>query len=262
MALLERVRGPGAAVGYRSPALAALGVPHWFSTRRGAEPGDPAGPGGGGLDLGELDEARKRLVTAAAGAPDARIVRARQVHGALVLDGDAALKTCAGEADAIVASRADRLALVRVADCVPVLLAGPQGARVAAVHAGWRGIVAGVVPAALEALGECAAAAVGPCISAAHFEVGEEVADVFRAVELGEVVSEREGSRPHVDLRRAVRIQLLRARPELRHALDASNLCTYAHADELWSHRRDVTHGGRASTGRQGAAIAAREART
>jgi hypothetical protein len=259
MTLLERVYAPSGALGYRSPALAALGVPHWFATRVAVAPGAVE------LDLGELDPALARLVAAAAGAPEAALVRVRQVHGAGVFDADATESAVldahdAGlrAADAIVASRPDRLALVRVADCVPVLLAGPAGARVAAVHAGWRGIVAGVIPAALAALGECAAGAIGPCISAAHFEVGEEVADAFRAAELGECVGERAGRRPHVDLRRAARIQIERARPEAR--LDETDLCTYAHARELWSHRRDVTHGGRATTGRQGAAIAPRRA--
>ena len=257
MTLLERMQAPSGAVGYVSPALAALGVPHWFATRVAGEPGEPE------LDLGELTPALARLVAAAAGAPGAALVRVRQVHGAGVFDADAAdgpvidaRDAAPHAADAIVASRPDRLALVRVADCVPVLLAGPGGARVAAVHAGWRGIVAGVIPAALAALGECAAAAIGPCISAAHFEVGPEVADALRAAELGECVIEHAGRRPHVDLRRAARIQIERARPAA--VVDETDRCTYAHERELWSHRRDVTHGGRATTGRQGAAIAAR----
>jgi hypothetical protein len=274
MPSLERVDGPDGVVGYRSPSLAALGVPHWFSTRRA--PG--LGPGGAiELDLGVLDHRRARLVAEAAGAPGAAIVRVRQVHGAGVFDADAwtdgrpepargdrdlaAAADAPGyapvAADALVASRPDRLCLVRVADCVPVLLAAPDGRRVAAVHAGWRGVVAGVVPAALAALGPAAAAAIGPCISAAHFEVGDEVADAFRAAELGEAVLDPQpgAARPHVDLRRAVHLQLLRAHPGL--AIDDTDRCTYAHADELWSHRRDVTHGGRAATGRQAAVIGA-----
>ena len=256
MALLERVRGTGDAgglVGYRSPALSALDVPHWFATRR------PAGPDRPELDLGELDPESARLLASAAGAPGAEVIRVRQVHGVGVFDADIRSVAEAGvAADAIVTTRPDGLALVRAADCVPVLLAGPEGARVAAVHAGWRGIVAGVLCAALEALGDCAAAAIGPCISAPHFEVGDEVADAFRAAELGDAVIEPPGKRPQVNLRRAARVQLLRARPGLLHALDTSDLCTYTQADELWSHRRDVTHGGRATTGRQGAAIAPR----
>jgi len=243
--LVLRVAQDGLAF-YRSPALEALGVPHLFTTRRGAA--------GAALDLARVDGEPGRSVAAAAGAPGAEILRVRQVHGRVVVDADEPLPEPPPEADALCVSRPGRLVAARVADCVPVLLAAPGGRRVAAVHAGWRGLVAGAIPAALEALGPCAAAAVGPCLSTARFEVGPEVAALFRAAGLEEAVLEVEGARPRVDLRRAAELQLARAGVP---AIDTTDRCTFEHADEFYSHRRDVTHGGRPSTGRMAGVIGA-----
>jgi hypothetical protein len=127
---------------------------------------------------------------------------------------------------------------------------------VAAVHAGWRGLVAGVIPRALAALGEpAAAAAIGPCVSTARFEVGSEVARAFEEAGLGGAVRRGHGARPRVDLRAAARLQLERGGVAV---VDETDRCTWEHADEFYSHRRDVTHGGSATTGRMGAAIGAR----
>ena len=247
MALLVLRTAPDGLPGYRSPALEALGVPHLFTTR--------CGGAGAALDLARVDGQAGRAVAAAAGAPGADIVRVRQVHGSGVVDADADLPEPPPEADALLVSRPNRLVAARVADCVPVLLAAPDGRRVAAVHAGWRGLVAGAIPAALSALGPCAAAAVGPCVSQARFEVGPEVALLFHAAGLGEAVEERAGGlRPRVDLRRAAELQLARAGVP---AIDTTDRCTFEHADEFYSHRRDVTHGGRASTGRMAGVIGA-----
>jgi YfiH family protein len=243
--LFLRISSDGLA-GYRSPALEALGVPHLFTTRNGGA--------GGALDLARVDGELGRRLAAAAGAPGAEIVRVRQVHGRAVVDADQPLPEPPPEADALLVSRPGRLVAARVADCVPVLLASPGGERVAAVHAGWRGLVAGAVPAALAALGPCAAAAVGPCLSAARFEVGPEVAALFRAADLGETVEERPGERPRVDLRRAAELQLARAGVG---AIDTTDRCTFEHAGEFFSHRRDVTRGGQPSTGRMAAVIGA-----
>lgn len=245
MALLVLRISPDGLAGYRSPALEALGVPHLFTTRNAGA--------GGALDLARVDGELGRRVAAAAGAPGAEIVRVRQVHGRAVVDADQPLPEPPPEADALLVSRPGRLVAARVADCVPVLLASPGGERVAAVHAGWRGLVAGVIPAALAALGPCAAAAVGPCLSRACFEVGPEVAALFRAADLGETVEERPG-RPHVDLRRAAELQLARAGVL---AIDTTDRCTFEHAGEFFSHRRDVTRGGRPSTGRMAGVIGA-----
>ena len=242
---LERIEREGL-VGYRSPALATRGVPHLFTTRVG------------GLPAGEIGPETLLRIARAAGIehPVVRLVRLRQVHGAAVHDADGDPETVA-EADALVATRSDRLLLVVSADCVPVLATSTDGRCVAAIHAGWRGLVAGVIPralAALEARGApAAAAAIGPCLSTARFEVGPEVVRAFEDAGLGTAV--RPGDqRARIDLRAAARSQLMRHGV---HAVDVSERCTWED-DELCSYRRDVTHGGAPSTGRLGAFIAAR----
>lgn len=231
---LREERAGGRVIGLVSPALAALGVPHRFTTRHSLDAPLPAGVPREACAL-------------------------RQVHGAVVLDADVLHaegpwpdERPAG--DALVASHPDRRLLVRVADCVPVLVAAAGGRRVAAIHAGWRGLVAGVIPAALAALDAPSdAAAVGPCLSLARFEVGDEVAAAFAAAGLADAVRPVAGARPHVDLRLAARLQLERAGVP---AIDVSARCTWDDA-LFFSHRRDVTHGGAPTTGRQAAWIVA-----
>jgi hypothetical protein len=220
---------------YRSPLLSELGVWHAFTTR-GLEVGPPGDPG-----LGRL-------------APEsALVVDLRQVHGAVVHEVGVEPVAEPLEGDGLVTEQPGRALLVRTADCVPVLLSRTDGGRVAAVHAGWRGLVAGVIPRALEVLGAGEyVAAIGPCLSTANFEVGPEVAAEFEGAGLSEVV-DRSRARPHVDLCSAVATQLERVGVR---RIDGTDRCTYEHADEFWSYRRDVTHGGGERTGRLAALIA------
>ncbi|MEM7310098.1 MAG: polyphenol oxidase family protein [Planctomycetota bacterium] len=244
MPQLERRARRDGLVTYRSPSLAALEVPHVFTTRRG--------PRGGELDLRELDAGARAELLRAVGLPQATLVHARQVHGADVHASDAPLPAEAPTADALRTARHDRVLAVWTADCVPVLLASPEGAPVAAVHAGWRGLVGEVLPRAVEALGEVAVAAIGPCLSTERFEVGEEVAEAFRDAGLAETVHPVPGARPHVDLRAAAHEQLRRCGVPI---IDSTDRCTWRDAAEFYSYRRDVTHGGQAHTGRLAALI-------
>ena len=105
-----------------------------------------------------------------------------QTHGTHVvtLEQDASR-----DADAAVTRRPGMVAAVMVADCLPILLCNRAGTEVAAVHAGWRGLQAGVIQAAVSAMDASAnelMAWIGPGISQAHFEVGDEVRDAFAAV--------------------------------------------------------------------------------
>ena len=245
--MLERFESPDGLIGYRSSELAALGVPHAFTTR--------VAGGGRELDVGPLGDVLARRLRRLAGALDsARPVDLRQVHGASVWEVDEELPVADVRADALVTERADRLLLVRTADCIPLLLAREDGRRVAAIHAGWRGLAAGVIPHALDALGPGDwVGAIGPCVSRPHFEVGPEVRAAFEAADLSEAVHPDRGSRAHVDLRSAAAIQLERAGVR---RIDRTDRCTYEHAAEFYSYRRDVTHGGRPRTGRLAALIA------
>jgi polyphenol oxidase len=215
------------------------------------------------------------------------VVQVKQVHGALAVEAGAA---AGAEADAIVArASASAVAVgVRVADCVPLLLADARSGDVVAVHAGWRGVVAGVVPAAARALTSPAAratpaatvgaapgavavaaggslyAAIGPCIGPCCFEVGREVSEaIARACEGGSAVA-RQGtpaagivvwearSKAYVNLRAAVRAQL-RTFGVADSSIDDVPGCTKHEAERFHSYRRDGP-----SSGRMLAAIAAR----
>jgi YfiH family protein len=172
----------------------------------------------------------------------------RQVHGRSVVDVDAPDFVSGAAADAVVASATGRRTwapAVRWADCVPLLLADPYGGAVAAVHAGWRGIVAGVVPAALRALGERGAgiptvvAAVGPAVGSCCYEVGDDVAvEVARSagVEARDLTIGR-GSAVYLDLRRAVWSQL-RLEGLSEGSIHIAPWCTACAAELFDSYRR------------------------
>jgi YfiH family protein len=139
---------------------------------------------------------------------------------------------------------------VRTADCVPILLADPSTGAVAAVHAGWRGVVARVTEAAVTALREAGAetskliAAIGPHISLAAFEVSEDVAEqLVESSPDRDVVSRDFGAKPHVDMRRIVRAQL-RVLGLAQSAIDDVRGCTVCD-DDLFSYRRDGKRSGR-----------------
>lgn len=171
----------------RAESLA--GVAHGFLTRAGGVSEGPwdslnCGPGSGD-DLERVRENRARAA-AAAGADGAKLVTPHQVHGntvRIVEDGDSA----PGEADALVTRRPDIAVGVLTADCAPVLFADVETGVVGAAHAGWRGALAGVIEAVVEAmrgLGACPAsiaAAIGPAIGPASYEVDPPFADAFRA---------------------------------------------------------------------------------
>ena len=125
----------------------------------------------------------------------------------------------------------------------------------AAVHAGWRGVVANVVANAIAKLGEPRRllAAIGPCIGMEAFEVGPEVLAAFeKAFGPDAQLERRAGGKGRVDLRQAVRSQLIRASLSTDR-IDVSDRCTHRDAGEFYSHRRD-----RGVTGRMAAIIAPR----
>jgi hypothetical protein len=252
-------------VWYESPLLAAAGVPHAFSTRLGgvsAAPfdslnfGQPAGEVRDSADHIEENYSRLKSVI---GAADRRVLKVHQVHGPVVLTARAAgAWQSLVHADAIVTDDADALASVRIADCVPVLLAAADGRGVAAVHAGWRGVVAGIVALAVAELRRLSGsapilAAIGPCIGFDAFEVGPEVLHAFQSL-LGDQapIGAQTGGKGRVDLRQAISFQLQRADiPADR--IDCTDRCTFRDRDEFFSHRRD--HG---VTGRMVALIGPR----
>ena len=172
--------------------------------------------------------------------------RPRQVHGAAVAEpggddapsvpADAALSRAGGPAVGVV-----------TADCVPILLAVEGGAAVAAVHAGWRGLSAGVVEATIERLrtaapGGVLVAAVGPAAGGCCYEVGPEV--VAALAPAAERVAPGPRGRPLLDLG-GVTIDRLRAAGIAPDAIDRVGPCTICSSG--WpSYRRDGDRAGRA----------------
>lgn len=179
-----------------------------------------------------------------------------QVHGRVVHVDRAATGPThpAGEGDALVSTRPGVVVAVRVADCVPVLLAALHDGRavgVAAVHSGWRGTAVGIVGAAVEELSVATSvrasgmvAAIGPSICGHHYEVGDEVVTALESTGVPAsafVVGTSPRGRPLVDVASAVAYQLTMAGVA---AVDRLPGCTYEDPD-LWSHRRDGDMGGR-----------------
>ena len=106
----------------------------------------------------------------------------RQVHGIAAVRGEALRGADAVQADAIVSTTPGLGVGIVTADCVPILVANADGSRVAAIHAGWRGLAAGVIEAGIEALelspGQLLAA-VGPAARGCCYEVDDPVAEAL-----------------------------------------------------------------------------------
>ncbi len=198
----------------RSELLATAGFSHAFPTR---------------------DTPDAALLEALGGGP---IVQVKQVHGARAV---LASEAKGAEGDAIVSRSAGRLPVgVRVADCVPVLVGNTRTGDGAAIHAGWRGVVAGVVGYGVQLLGGGSegelVAAIGPCIGPCCFEVGREV-----GVQIGHVTREV-GDKAFADLRAAVRARLATL-GVIR--VDDVPGCTKHQPELFHSFRRDGANSGR-----------------
>ncbi len=254
--MMDRITATDGVVFYRSSILASAGVLHGFSTRIGGISKAPfdslnlGNPNGCPIqDPSANIPINYQRLHAAIGFPDRPRAFVHQVHGdqVAVARRDEPFD-CHRKADAVVSDDPSRVAAVRVADCVPVLLATKDGKVVAAVHAGWRGVIAGVVLRAAEEIrrmcGETAPflAAIGPAISFDAFEVGPEVAAEFKSRFGGDAAKlikpSRNAGKAMVDLRGALAIQL-RGLGLSDGEIECSDRCTYREADEFFSHRRD-----------------------
>jgi YfiH family protein len=165
-----------------------------------------------------------------------------QVHGAGVAVLPAAEKMVA---DAAVTFTRGQVCAVLVADCLPVFLAGRTGDRVGIAHAGWRGLAAGVVEAALAAL-ECdprdVVAWLGPSIGPRAFEVGDEVRDAFLAQDDGAAAQFHRG-RPGRWLANLPGLARRRLAAAGVTAVSGGDLCTHTDPSRFYSFRRDGATG-------------------
>lgn len=238
-------------------------MPHGFLGRRGGmSVGECAGlnVGFGSNDDREAISGNRRLAIAAL-LPDAELATVHQVHSAEVVEADSAWpQDQRPRADGLVTDTPNLLLGILTADCAPVLFADPEAVVVGAAHAGWRGALAGVTDATIEAMEKLGArrdhihAAVGPCIAQPSYEVD----DAFRARFLHAdpenerfFVAETAG-KPHFDLEAYVVHRLIAAGID---EIEAVNLDTYADDSRFFSFRR-ATHRGEADYGRQLSAIA------
>lgn len=228
-----------------------------FTTREGGVSTDAYGTLNLGASSGDAaaDVRANRLAVCAALGLDAdRVSMCRQVHGARGHEVARPLRLgrFAGglmgwpAGDALTTDRVALPLLVLGADCLPVLLWRRDVARVAAAHAGWRGLVEGVLEGAARALGEPAraGAVIGPGIGPSRYEVSPEIARQF-AHRFGPTVVRTR----HVDLAGAARIALVGAGVPAEH-ITTVPACTYEEPERWFSHRREGP-----ATGRQAGLI-------
>ena len=270
----------------RSPLFGDIpDLVHGFSTRFG---GFSEAYGGGQLNLGytasdergNVDKNRRKFFLALAPAvASPRVVSLRQIHSGIVriVRSRDRLSASPLPGDGIVNNQRGAILAIQVADCVPVLVADAKGKAVGAFHAGWRGTAKRIVErgvGSMRAAFGCKPknlyAAIGPCIHACCYAVGDEVIDEFRsqfvyADELFSEVYDRDpikekypllfltarapghsniGPQTHLDLVAANRRQLIDAGVPPDH-IWAAEECTSCRTDLLFSHRGEAGYTGR-----------------
>lgn len=174
----------------------------------------------------------------------------RQVHGTQVVDATAVAPGERPQADAAWSATPGTVCAVLSADCLPVVLAEPGGSAVAVVHAGWRGLAAGVIESAVAALpvgGGCLRAWLGPAIGPRAFEVGPEVRAAFVDTDplMAAAFQPGPGDRWRADLYRLARHRLGSAGVT---SVSGGGRCTMTEAHHFFSHRRDGPGAGRMAT--------------
>jgi len=238
-----------------SALLRGAGFRHAFFTRQGGVSQGPYSSLSFSVAAGDSEaNVKQNLERAAAqlGIASTRIHFLSQVHGRVVhtLSGsEQQSELIQREGDALVSRAAGLACAVRSADCVPVLLADRRSGAVAAVHAGWRGAVNGVVSSAVHSLRAIAPspdllAAIGPHISQAAFEVSEDVAETLLSASRDARIVDRSRPKPHVDLRRMLRAELHALGLE-QASIDDVWGCTVLEPERFFSFRRDGKASGR-----------------
>jgi YfiH family protein len=227
---------------WRLPLLSDLpGVAHLFAGRLDAARPDPA-------SLTPL-LAAGLIAESGAALPLSTV---RQVHSSVCLEAPSTPGE-AGSGDALVTSSRGRALGIATADCLPIVACDPDAGVLAAVHAGWRGTVAGVLETALDAMAARGARAsririgVGPGVGRCCYAVGTEVREAFSraAPSRVEAIFWRKGGGPlHLDLLEANRLAALERGIVPGH-FAALGICTVCRHDVCHSYRVDGTSAGR-----------------
>lgn len=240
------------------------GISHGFFTRRGGVSEGIYGSLNCGFGSGDRPEsvARNRILVAEKlGVPARNLITPRQIHSATAYVTSRAWDVGSPPSgDAVVTAQPGLAVAVLTADCAPVLLADPEAGVVAAVHAGWKGALAGVLSATVGAMEEIGAsrdrivAAIGPTISSNCYEVGPEFRDAFlsdKPASASFFAQVPGKSRPCFDLPSFVKAELAENGVEQVEDLQS---CTYENESLFFSSRRAV-HRGDTDYGRQISAI-------
>lgn len=196
-----------------------------------------------GDDSGAVDENRRRIRQAFSIPREPLWLE--QVHGTCIADADARDYDSPPMADGAVTHAPGRVLAVMTADCLPVVLAAADGRAMAVAHAGWRGLAAGVLDAALQAMQvepRHVAAWIGPGIGPRHYEVDAKVHDALVSFPGQEQAFAGTGDASHWQCNLARLAQsCLEAAGVAR--VEQSGLCTYADHERFYSYRRDGVTG-------------------
>lgn len=221
-----------------------------FSERTGGISEGPYATLNLALHTGDRPEAVAENRARVAGALDTSApALAEQVHGNKVVrvgQGRAGAGWVSAEpvagADGLAATRPGLALGILTADCLPIALASPAEGLLVAVHAGWRGLAAGILERALAGFARPGGvrAAIGPAIGPCHYEVGEDVALAVAAGSEAGAVTERRDGAAYLDLP-ATAARVLR-RAGVRH-VERAEECTACEEDRFFSHRRDGVTG-------------------
>jgi len=247
----------------RADTLDSPNIAHGFFGRTGGVSAGlfatlNCGPGSGD-DLAAIAENRRRV--AAALGHDVALINVHQIHSGNAVRVTEAWKMGEGPQGDAMATKVPGIALgILTADCAPVLFADPQAGVIGAAHAGWKGALTGVLEATLEAMERLGAgrariaAAIGPCIAQANYEVGPEFRARFRDVDAANarffITSDR-ADHFRFDLEGYAAARLAAAGLGDVARLSA---CTYAREADFFSYRR-ATHRREGGYGRQVSAI-------
>ncbi|HEX4474020.1 MAG TPA: peptidoglycan editing factor PgeF [Polyangiaceae bacterium] len=240
-----------------SPLLAGAGFRHAFFTRRGGVSTGPYASLNFSVKVGDSApsvQANLERAAAALGVDASRTFFLSQVHGseARVLgEGDQRRDVLFCEADALIGVDPASAVAVRIADCIPILVGDRASGAALAIHAGWRGVVAGVIERAVERLRQLVGgpgdlvAAIGPHITLPAFEVSDDVATTLLSCSPDPAVVDRSfGAKPHVDLG-AIASAKLRQMGLSDSSVDRVPGCTVSEPAAFFSYRRDGARSGR-----------------
>lgn len=236
---------------------------HALTTRQGGVSLPPQHSLNLGINTGDTPErvtANHRLLAHALGFEIPDLYSCQQKHGTRILPVPPAAGAAPapgtghiiGDGDGLITTRPGTVVMVRVADCLPIVLCAPGAPAVAVVHAGWRGTLHGIAAAAVHTMSrdfginaETLLIGLGPCIGVCCCRIGPEVADRFHreSAEADRFISARPTG-TYLDLVAANRLQLVAAgcRSE---KIVAARLCTSCRSDIFFSHRREQGKTGR-----------------